>query len=323
MSMTTRPSDLSRRTFLAASAGTALVTPPSFARKPSGEGEHLWYRQPAARWEEALPLGNGRLGAMVFGRVAQERLQLNEDTLWSGRPYTPDNPQAREALPEVRRLLAAARYKEATELASAKVMARPLWQMSYGSLGDVLLDLVDAHEPADYRRELDLESAVCTTRYRTQSGIFLREALVSAPRQVIAFHMEAHRGRIGFDLAWRGPREVGYTSPAYTGPATPPAQSHPTAWLAREDIGENGTATTVTPDGEGCLLFTGRNRDGPDTPAGLSYALRIKVVTDGQVEAFARASRSTRQLGALARCRHIDPSSAGWAGAFQRSPWQA
>src|SRR3954471_14148889 len=118
--------DLSRRTFLAASAGAALVPQPGFARTASGEGQHLWYREPAARWEEALPLGNGRMGAMVFGRVAQERLQLNEDTLWAGGAYTPDTPQAREALPEVRRLLAAGRYKEATELASAKVMARPL-----------------------------------------------------------------------------------------------------------------------------------------------------------------------------------------------------
>src|SRR6478752_7123254 len=66
----------------------------------------LWYRTPATTWNEALPIGNGRLGAMVFGRVGQERLQLNEDTLWAGGPYTPDSPDARAALPEVRRLIA-------------------------------------------------------------------------------------------------------------------------------------------------------------------------------------------------------------------------
>src|SRR5262245_57406295 len=76
----------------------------------------LWYRQPAARWVEALPIGNGRLGAMVFGGVASERLQLNEDTLWSGGPRNWDNPRAREVLPEVRRRLAAGDYASADAL---------------------------------------------------------------------------------------------------------------------------------------------------------------------------------------------------------------
>src|SRR6185436_14120258 len=83
----------------------------------------LWYRQPAVKWEEALAIGNGRIGAMVFGRVNRERLQLNEDTLWAGGPYDPVNPQAREALPEVRRLLTAGQYREAASLVSGKVMA--------------------------------------------------------------------------------------------------------------------------------------------------------------------------------------------------------
>jgi alpha-L-fucosidase 2 len=92
----------------------------------------LWYRQPAdAEWVRALPVGNGRLGAMVFGGVVNERLQLNEDTLWAGAPYDPVNPEAREALPEVRRLLAAGQYSEAARLASQKVMAKPLAQMPY------------------------------------------------------------------------------------------------------------------------------------------------------------------------------------------------
>src|SRR5688500_10589525 len=160
---------LTRRLFLAASESASLLPRPAPARtRKARTQERLWYARPAARWEEALPIGNGRLGAMVFGRVAQERLQLNEDTLWAGAPYTPDNPDALAAIPEVRRLIASGRYKEATELSSAKVMAKPLQQMSYGTLGDVLIDFHDAQVPTKYERTLDLESAVAATRFRSK-----------------------------------------------------------------------------------------------------------------------------------------------------------
>src|SRR5512139_2410821 len=129
-------SRLTRRRFLQASATASLLPWPTLARsRRAGEHERLWYTRPAARWEEALPIGNGRLGAMIFGRIAQERLQLNEQTLWAGSPYSADNPEALAAIPEIRELLKAGRYTDATALASAKVMARPLQQMSYGSLG--------------------------------------------------------------------------------------------------------------------------------------------------------------------------------------------
>ena len=87
---------------------------------------HIWYRQPAEQWTEALPIGNGRLGAMIFGGVARERLQLNEDTLYAGGPYDPSNPEALEALPRVRALIAEGKYVEAQNLTEEKMMARPL-----------------------------------------------------------------------------------------------------------------------------------------------------------------------------------------------------
>src|SRR6185436_5153879 len=115
---------------------------------PAAPPLSLWYRAPATEWVGALPVGNGRLGAMVFGGVVQERLQLNEDTLWSGRPYDPVNPDAKAALPEVRRLLAAGMHREAAALVSQKVMAKPLAQMPYQTLGDLGLtfDSVDVVE---------------------------------------------------------------------------------------------------------------------------------------------------------------------------------
>ena len=86
----------------------------------------LWYRTPAKEWVEALPVGNGRLGAMVFGQPTVERLQLNEGTLWAGGPYDPVHPEAKAALPEVRRLIVQGKYRDADQLIGEKVMARPL-----------------------------------------------------------------------------------------------------------------------------------------------------------------------------------------------------
>jgi alpha-L-fucosidase 2 len=92
---------------------------------PPSEPLSLWYRQPATNWVSALPVGNGRLGAMVFGGIASEKLQLNEDTLWAGGPYDPDNTNALAALPEVRRLIFDGKYAEAQKLAGEKMMGKP------------------------------------------------------------------------------------------------------------------------------------------------------------------------------------------------------
>src|SRR3954463_5567527 len=107
---------------------------------PPAEPLSLWYTRPAQKWVEALAIGNGRLGAMVFGGITRERLQLNEDTLWAGGPYDPNNPDSLAALPEVRQLIAAGDYAAAQKLAQQKVMARPMTQMPYQTLGDLLFN---------------------------------------------------------------------------------------------------------------------------------------------------------------------------------------
>src|SRR4249919_2260147 len=99
----------------------------------------LRYARPARQWVEALPIGNGRLGAMVFGGIGEERLQLNEDTLWAGGPYDPVNPGAKEALPEARKLVDEGKYRDVNRLLSAQVMAKPLGQMPYQTVGSLLL----------------------------------------------------------------------------------------------------------------------------------------------------------------------------------------
>src|SRR5690348_4871071 len=97
----------------------------------------LWYNKPAGPWTEALPIGNGRMGAMIFGGVAEEHLQLNEDTIWAGGPYDADNPGALKAIPEARKLIFDGKYKQATDLLNKEAMAKPMRQLPYQPLGDL------------------------------------------------------------------------------------------------------------------------------------------------------------------------------------------
>src|SRR5688500_4041753 len=122
--------------------------------QPAQPSNVLWYRQPAAQWDHAMPLGNGRLGAMVFGTVNRERIQLNEHSLWMGRQMARDNPEALTHLPEVRRLLFAGRPVEAYRLADKHLMGRPQRLQSYQTLGDLRLTFDHEDPISNYRREL-------------------------------------------------------------------------------------------------------------------------------------------------------------------------
>ncbi len=163
------------------------------AHAAAGDDLVLWYRRPATRWVEALPLGNGRLGAMVWGGIGHERLQLNEDTLYAGGPSEADTSDALDALPEVRRLIFAGEYAQAEAVANARMMARPLKQMPYQPLADVVLDFRDIPDPSDYRRELDLDTAIASTRFRTWQTLHTREAFVSPADQCIVVRLATDR----------------------------------------------------------------------------------------------------------------------------------
>ncbi|HNT87526.1 MAG TPA: glycoside hydrolase family 95 protein [Candidatus Hydrogenedentes bacterium] len=166
----------------------------------------LWYRQPAAVWEEALPVGNGRLGAMVFGGAPVERIQFNEETLWDGYPRERVNPKAREALPEVRRLLFEGKNEEARQLADETMLGVPPRIDSYQTFGDLRLDIKGEPVADSYRRHLDLDTGIATTQYRVEAPdgahTITREVFVSAPDQVIVVRVAADRpGAIDLD-AW-------------------------------------------------------------------------------------------------------------------------
>jgi alpha-L-fucosidase 2 len=153
----------------------------------------LWYRAAAPQWDHALPLGNGRIGAMLFGSVSRERIQLNEETLWMGSPRDRDNPDALAALPEVRRLLFAGMPVEANALAEKKLMGRPSRLEPYQTLGDLRLAFDHDGAITDYRRELDLDTAVARVTYRAGGVRYTREVFASHPDQVLVVHLTADR----------------------------------------------------------------------------------------------------------------------------------
>jgi alpha-L-fucosidase 2 len=230
----------------------------------------LWYRAPAARWEEALPVGNGQVGAMVFGGVAEERLQLNEKSLWSGGPYDADNPDALPALARIRSLLFEGHHAAADELARRTQVCKGRGSNSgdaprsdygcYQTLGDLLLAFVDppvaaregeegprvAGAIADYRRELDLDEGIARVRFLAGGDPFVREVFASAVDGVLVVHLSGARaGAVSL-----------------------------VARLARSECAQTGA------DGERGLRMGGRMfRGGAQT--GMRFDARLRVVAHG------------------------------------------
>jgi len=156
----------------------------------------LWYKQPAKTvWEAALPIGNGRIAAMIFGNTEKEILKLNESSVWSGGPNRNDNPDAREALPMIRKLIFEGKYTEASKLAGEKIESKKNHGMKFQPVGDIELSF-PGHDSAnvnDYHRELDIEKAVALTAYSVNGVRFTREIFSSIPDQVIAVRLTADK----------------------------------------------------------------------------------------------------------------------------------
>ena len=186
--------------FLAAACGVAVLLAAGQARgEPPARPLTLWYLQPAKKWTEALAVGNGRLGAMVFGGAAEERIQFNEDTLWSGAPHDYSHPGAAKHLPVLRKLLREGKQREAHRLGMEHFMSVPLRQMAYQPFGDLLLHFEGHDKPDGYRRELDLDAAVASVRYKVGGVTFRREVLASAPDGAIVVRITADKkGAVSF-----------------------------------------------------------------------------------------------------------------------------
>jgi alpha-L-fucosidase 2 len=225
----------------------------------------LWYRQPAAdhpytppaggrgggpgaaEWVRALPVGNGRLGAMVFGGVVNERLQLNEDTLWAGGPYDPVNPDASAALPEVRRLLFDGRYAEGAKLITDKVMAKPLAQMPYETIGNLQLTFPPTDSVESYRRDLDLDTAIARVSYTSGGVPYTREVFSSAADGVIVVRLTAGQaGKLFFKAEMNTPQKA-----------------------------------TITAEPSGTLIMAGVNGDSSGIKGALTFETRVRVLAEG------------------------------------------
>jgi alpha-L-fucosidase 2 len=164
----------------------------------------LWYDKSAGQWTEALPVGNGRLGAMVYGTVETERVQLNEDTVWAGHPLDRDRVGAYKYLPEARRLIFEGKYVEAQRIMQRQFMGERLVR-SYQTLGDLRLRFGDNGQVTDYRRQLDLDTAIVTVKYRLGDAIFTRGFFSSPVDQCIVVRLECDKpAQITFDAnLWR------------------------------------------------------------------------------------------------------------------------
>lgn len=168
----------------------ALFALPLFAQETT-----LWYEKPAAQWTDALPVGNGRLAAMVFGGVEAERLQLNEETIYAGEPRNRINPAARKSLPEVRRFLMEGKVAEAEELAKNTLLAIPLRQPPYQPLGDLSLwfDVDHTRPTRNYRRQLDLKNGIASVTYAAGNVQYTRQVFASHPDHIIVIRLTASR----------------------------------------------------------------------------------------------------------------------------------
>jgi alpha-L-fucosidase 2 len=227
---------------------------PSFAGKAATT---LWYAQPAEKWTDALPIGNGRMGAMIFGGIFDERIQFNEDTLWKGQPHDYVRAGAGESLTAIRDLLAAGNITNAIALARSNFLSDPVRQKAYQPFGDLRLHFAGSGDATDYRRELDLDTALASVSYKVGDVQFIRTAYASYPDRAIELLIAAvgRPGQISFTLKMDSPH----------------ADSQTRAELPTPDV-----KSRFLPANTADLILTGRVQDD-----GLRFESRVRVITFG------------------------------------------
>ena len=229
----------------------------------------LWYRQPAKLWVEALPVGNGRMGAMVFGGIARERIQFNEQTVWTGQPHNYAHPGAYQSLDRIRQLLYEGKQAEAEALATREFMSLPLQQRAYQAFGDLMLSFpgIQDNEAVGYRRSLSLDTAIAAVEYTRQGITYRREVLASYPAKTILVRLTASRpGSVAFEAALQSAHAGSTVSAGPSGEiamAGSPANSairFEARLLVRNDGGRRevrGDAISVTGADSATLILTG------------------------------------------------------------------
>jgi alpha-L-fucosidase 2 len=188
-------------------SGQRAAEPQPQRQKPWDEYE-LWYAQPASKWVEALPIGNGRLGGMIFGGTADEHLQFNEDTIWTGAPHEYQHEGAVKYLPKIRQLLFDGKQKEAEELAMEQFMSVPVRQKAYQPFGDLRLHFAGHERATNYRRDLKLDGALTHTSYQVDGVTYKRMAFASRPDDAIFMLISANKpGKVSFTAKLDAPHK--------------------------------------------------------------------------------------------------------------------
>jgi alpha-L-fucosidase 2 len=217
----------------------------------------LWLSTPATKWDEALPVGNGRLGAMVFGTVEEERIQLNENTNWSGGPYSTVVKGGYKVLPEIQNLVFNGKYLEAHNLFGRNLMGYPVEQQKYQSLANLHLSQAHGDKVTDYLRSLDLETGITSVSYTVNGVKYVREIFSSAPDQAVVVRLTASKpGSLSLTANLRGVRNQAHSN-------------YGTDYFRMDPVGSDG------------LAVTGKSADYLGVPGKLRYEGRVKAFTDG------------------------------------------
>lgn len=208
----------------------------------------LWYTHPAKQWVEALPVGNGRLGAMVFGDPVKETIQLNENTVWAGSPNRNDDPKAKEALPEVRKLIFEGKYKEAQDLVNQDFFSHTSDGMPYQTVGNLKLSFPGHENYSDYHRELNIEDAVTSSRYKVNGVNYETKVFSSYPDQVIVVRISADkRGAVNFSATMDRPK----------------------------------SEVNISTNGNDELVLSGITSDFEKVKGGVHFEAKVKIITEG------------------------------------------
>lgn len=217
----------------------------------------LWYTEPAKKWDEALPVGNGRLGAMVFGKNGEERIQLNEETYWSGGPYSTVVKGGYKVLPEIQKLVFEEKYLAAHNLFGRNLMGYPVEQMKYQPLGNLHLFFKNQDSVVNYKRWLNLEDGISGVSYTANGITYQREVFSSSPDQVIVVRITADKSNsISFTANLRGERNQAHSN-------------YGTDYFRMDPYGNDG------------LVITGKSTDYLGVAGKIRYEARLKAVPEG------------------------------------------
>ena len=217
----------------------------------------LWYQHPAEKWENALPVGNGRLGAMVFGKVDSERVQFNEETYWSGGPYSQTVMAGYKMLPEIQSLIFRGEYVKAHKLFGRYLMGYPVEQQKYQSMGDLILNFNHGPEVENYRLELDLSEAIVNMTYQKDGINFKRQIFCSPVDQVIVIRLTADKpSSLSLVTNLRGCRNQAHSNYA-------------TEYFRMDGYGQNG------------LILRGKSADYLGIKGQIRYEAQLKAITEG------------------------------------------